>query len=85
VIVVAVKTITITEDAYKALKNMKEAEESFSKTIIRLTKGSNDIRKCFGTLKLNEKELNSVRERVRKIRKDVSDDAEERVSDVRVG
>ena len=34
----AVKTITITENAYKALKSMKDTGESFSKTILRISK-----------------------------------------------
>ena len=31
-----VKTITVTEDAYEALKSLKESDESFSKTILRV-------------------------------------------------
>lgn len=34
----AVKTITITEDAYGALKKLKDTNESFSKTILRISK-----------------------------------------------
>ena len=32
------KTITVTEEAYEALKSMKAARESFSKTILRIAK-----------------------------------------------
>jgi len=34
----AVKTITVTEDAYFALKNLKGVNESFSDTILRFSK-----------------------------------------------
>ncbi len=32
------KTITVTREAYEALKSMKASRESFSKTILRITK-----------------------------------------------
>ncbi len=34
----AVKTITVREEAYEALKAMKAPDESFSETILRMTK-----------------------------------------------
>lgn len=34
----AVKTITVTEDAYKALKSLKTSDESFSEAILRIAK-----------------------------------------------
>ncbi len=34
----AVKTITVTEGAYEALKSLKGANESFSKTLLRVAK-----------------------------------------------
>lgn len=34
----AVKTITVTNEAYEALKTQKQPNESFSKTIIRVTR-----------------------------------------------
>ena len=34
----ATKTITVTENAYEALKAKKEERESFSETILRITK-----------------------------------------------
>lgn len=34
----AVKTITVTEDAYQALKSLKSTSESFSETILRVAK-----------------------------------------------
>ena len=34
----ATKTITVTEDAYEALKSAKAPRESFSKTLLRITR-----------------------------------------------
>ena len=34
----ATKTITVTENAYEALKSLKETNESFSETILRVAK-----------------------------------------------
>lgn len=34
----AVKTITVTEDAYEALKALKSSNESFSETILKVAK-----------------------------------------------
>lgn len=44
-----VKTITITEDAYEALKARKEPRESFSQTLIRMT-GRKPLSAFFGVL-----------------------------------
>lgn len=38
----AVKTITVTEGAYQALKGMKAHQESFSETILRISR-KNDL------------------------------------------
>jgi predicted CopG family antitoxin len=46
----AVKTITVTEDAYNALKGMKEPRESFSETILRVSK-RRPLMSFFGILK----------------------------------
>lgn len=45
----AVKTITVTEDAYEALRAMKEESESFSQTILRVTR-RRPLRDFFGVL-----------------------------------
>lgn len=34
----ATKTITVTEEAYRALKSMKGSDESFSRTILRIAR-----------------------------------------------
>ncbi len=43
------KTITVTENAYIALKHMKQENESFSETIVRITK-RRPLREFFGCL-----------------------------------
>lgn len=45
----AIKTITVTKEAYDALKEKKERNESFSKTILRITKRK-QLRDFFGVL-----------------------------------
>ena len=45
----AVKTITITEDAYHALSILKDKEESFSKAILRIAK-KKSLRSFVGAL-----------------------------------
>lgn len=45
----AVKTITVTEDAYEALKFLKQPTESFSKTLLRLRR-KNSLNDFIGIL-----------------------------------
>jgi len=73
----AVKTITITERAYKTLKTSKSEKESFSEAIIRLAEGRTDLNKFFGMIK-DEESLKEAREKIRKIREKSSRDLEER-------
>jgi predicted CopG family antitoxin len=44
-----VKTITVTEDAYEALKALKAPRESFSETILRVS-GKRSLREFVGVL-----------------------------------
>ncbi len=60
-----VKTITLTEDAYKALKSLKSSNESFSDTILRVA-GKKSLREFVGILSKDsadrlEKELGELR------------------------
>ncbi len=45
----AVKTITVTEDAYNALRSFKSEKESFSKTILKITR-KKPLNTFFGVL-----------------------------------
>ena len=42
------KTLTITEEAYERLKDMKRSDESFTDLVLRLTKGEEDVWKGCG-------------------------------------
>lgn len=78
----AVKTITITEEAYSLLRRAKAAEESFSEVIIRITKGRKvDLKKYAGVL--SEKRAEELKSFVKKTREKASLDAKERMKDVR--
>ena len=50
----ATKSITITEDAYKRLRQSKHDDESFSHVIKRLTGNAQLIRTLFGVLSKEE-------------------------------
>ena len=55
------KTISITEEAYDALLREKINKESFSDTILRITKKSGKIADCFGTWKMTDEEEEAIR------------------------
>jgi predicted CopG family antitoxin len=50
------KTISITDEAYEALLREKADKESFTETILRITKKSGKIADCFGTWKMTDEE-----------------------------
>jgi predicted CopG family antitoxin len=58
---VPTKTISITEKAYEALVKEKKNKESFTETILRITKKSNKIADCFGSLKMSDDEEQVIR------------------------
>ncbi len=63
-----VKTITVTEDAYEALKAVKQETESFSQTILRVTR-RRPLSNFFGVLsKESGERLEQVIEDMRKRR-----------------
>jgi predicted CopG family antitoxin len=53
---VAVKNISITEEAYNALQREKRDKESFTETILRLTERSGRLADCFGTWEMSDSE-----------------------------
>jgi predicted CopG family antitoxin len=57
----ATKTISITQKAYEALLKEKKNNESFTETILRITKKSNKIADCFDTLKISDDEEEAFR------------------------
>ena len=60
--------ISITEDAYRLLKNLKRGDQSFSDIILSLV-GQKDISRCYGLLKGYDKEMAVVEEEALKTRR----------------
>lgn len=64
------KSLTITEDAYDALKALKCGDESFSETILRISKDKiGEAAKLFGAWRDHPKEIKELRRRVREHRR----------------
>jgi len=60
------KNVTITDEAYERLKQVKDDDESFTEAILRLTK-TRKLSDFAGIL--NDKEADSLRESIKKSRK----------------
>ena len=71
----ATKTITVTEDAYESLKDLKKEGESFSDVLLRIGEQKCNIDTFFGLLAGDAKE---TRESLTKWRETFSKDAEKR-------
>ena len=56
----ATKTISITEEAYEALVREKKNKESFTETILRMTKKTGKIADCFGTWSMTDEEEKAI-------------------------
>ncbi len=54
------KTISIKDEAYEALLREKMDKESFTDTILRITKKSGKIADCFGTWKMTDEEEKAI-------------------------
>lgn len=64
-----IKSLTITEDAYNALKTIKCGDESFSDVILRLSKQKiGTAAKFAGALNMSEKEAKAWKQQVHKRR-----------------
>lgn len=55
-----VKTITVTEEAYRLLAKEKKNEESFSEVIKRLTKERGRLADSLGTWKMSDEEAEEM-------------------------
>lgn len=79
-----VKTITVTEEAYNALRRMKKEDQSFSEIIIEVSKEkSNSLDKFFGILKDSSAELDLMRKKVEEGRKRADKDTREKIKKLR--
>ena len=72
-----IKSLTITEDAYDALKAMKHGDESFSKAILRMSKARKEhLTRFFGILSKEEAEVLS--KNIKRRRQEVEKEDKER-------
>lgn len=75
----AVKTITITTEAYDKIKKLKHEDESFSKLLTKLAEEKVGIAGRFlGKAMMNPKEIAEAKETVRALRNSVSNSMKER-------
>jgi predicted CopG family antitoxin len=58
--VMGTKTISITDEAYEALVREKKSKESFTETILRITKKSGKISDSFGAWKMSNEEEKAI-------------------------
>lgn len=59
-IVMASKNISITEEAYNALLHEKKNSESFTQTILRITKKTGKLSDSFGAWKMTDQEEQAI-------------------------
>lgn len=74
-----IKSLTITEDAYNALKRIKHGDESFSNAILRFSKEKSAvIDKYFGILNLKESKALEWQRLIKQRRKEIENEFEKR-------
>ncbi len=61
------RTISISEEAYQALKELKEDRDSFSSVILKNLKRNQNLSRYIG--KITEEEAEEIKESIRKSRK----------------
>ena len=80
-----IKSLTITEDAYDALKGMKYDNESFSDVILRIKKKQVIlVEECFGVMKMSDKELKETLDNLKRIREETGRGFEERAEKLKM-
>jgi len=80
-VTMAIKSLTITEHAYNALKAVKCGDESFSDVIIRLSKEKvGAAAKFVGALKISDKEYDDWRSSTKKWKEQFDKDSYRRIS-----
>jgi len=77
-----VKTLTITEDAYNSLKQLKHEGESFSEVIKRVSGQKMRIKDLWGTLVETPNEMEAFAGRVKEARKELGKGFDERMKRV---
>ncbi len=71
-----VKTITVTEEAYKNLKRMKLKKESFSDVINRIGSSTGNINSLVGIMK--NMDINETRRKIKEFKREFTEDMEKR-------
>ena len=61
--IMASKNISITDEAYDALSREKRNDESFTETILRLTRSKGKLADCLGTWEMSDKEEERIFEK----------------------
>lgn len=77
------KTLTVTENAYDAIKRLKQGDESFSDLFLRLGRRYVTIKEIAGILKDTPEEAAEFRNRMRQIREELGEGLNKRIDDVR--
>ncbi|MBI3033263.1 antitoxin VapB family protein [Candidatus Woesearchaeota archaeon] len=68
-----IKSLTITEDAYNALKTIKSVDESFSDVILRVsTNKIGAAAKFAGVFKMNDTEVKQWKQQIEKRRSEIN-------------
>lgn len=75
----AIKTITITEDAYESIKRLKSAGESFSQLFLRISKQKMKVKDLLGAVKMTDEEYKELKRKTKKYREEASKDMEARL------
>jgi len=80
----AIKSLTVTENAYQALKVMKHGDESFSEVILRLSQEKiGQAARFFGALKLTPAEKAELQKRIARQRIDLEQEFSTRAKKLR--
>jgi len=74
---VATKTITLTDEAYERLREMKRDDESFTDVVLRVTGSDRDVMKGFGSWADTE-----LREAVEASKDEFDEDFEQRQNEL---
>ena len=81
-LLMAFKTITITEDAYTLIKRLKHGDESFSDLFKRLGSRQATVKDVLGALKHTPEEARAFADRIKEIRKELNKDFTRRLGKV---
>ncbi len=74
-----IKSLTITEEAYEALKRLKHGNESFSDVILRMSKEKIGlVAKYYGVLKSNDEEYKEFKNKIEKRKFEINKEFKDR-------